>query len=150
MGKKHVVEKTGDEILAEESKVEKALSQMAPTLRKKSVSRAIVHILTSYNNTRVVLTDPQGNVLLSQSAGRVGFKGSKKGTSFAASKVSQAVGTAIEGLKIKEVEIIVKGVGAGRESALRSLANQGVNIVKIKDLTPVPHGGCRPRKIRRP
>lgn len=150
MGKKHVVQKTGDEILAEGSKVEKALSQTAPSLRKKSIGRAIVYILSSYNNTKVILTDPKGNVLTSQSAGRVGFKGSKKGTSFAASKVAQAVGTAIDALNTKEVEVVIKGVGAGRESALRSLANQGVNIVKVQDRTPVPHGGCRPRKIRRP
>jgi small subunit ribosomal protein S11 len=150
MGKKHVVQKTGDEILAEGSKVEKALLQTAPSLRKKTVSRAIIYIISSYNNTQVVLTDPQGNVLTSQTAGRVGFKGSKKGTSFAASKVAQAVGAAIEVLKVKEVEVIIKGIGAGREAALRSLANQGVNIVRVQDRTPVPHGGCRPRKIRRP
>jgi len=150
MGKKHVIQKTGDEVLAEGSKVEKALSQTAPSLRKKSVSRAKVYILSSYNNTKVVLTDPAGNVLSSQSAGRVGFKGSKKGTAFAASKVAQVIGAAIEVLNTKEVEVVIKGVGAGRESALRSLANQGVNIVKVQDQTPVPHGGCRPRKIRRP
>ncbi len=149
MGKKHVIEKTAEETLAEGNKIEKSLSQTAPSLRKKSLDRGIVHILSSYNNTRIVLTDTQGNVLLSQSAGRVGFKGSKKGTSFASSKVAQAVGDVISALKIKEVEVIVKGVGAGRESALRSLANQGINIVKAKDKTPIPHGGCRPRKPRK-
>lgn len=149
MGKKHVIEKTAEEVLAEGSKVEKALSQTAPSLRKKSLERGVIHILSSYNNTKIILADPAGNVLLSQSAGRVGFKGSKKGTSFASSKVAQAVGDAINALKIKEVEVIIKGVGAGRESALRSLAAQGINITRVKDRTPVPHGGCRPRKPRR-
>jgi len=151
MGKKHVIEKTSEEILAEESKVEKSMSQkQTASLRKKSLDRAIVHILSSYNNTKICLTDIQGNVLLAQSAGKVGFKGSKKGTSFAASKVAQAVGETVDSLQIKEVEVVVRGVGAGRESALRSLATQGINIVKIQDKTPIPHGGCRPRKPRRP
>ncbi len=150
MGKKHVIEKTSEEVLAEESKIEKSMARsQASSLRKKSLDRAIIHILSSYNNTKVCLTDAQGNVLLAQSAGRVGFKGSKKGTSFAASKVAQTVGETVGSLQVKEVEIVVKGVGAGRESALRSLAAQGINIVKVRDKTPIPHGGCRPRKARR-
>lgn len=149
MGKKHIVEKSTEEVLAEGSKVEKTLAQIAPSLKKKSVNTATIHILSSYNNTKMTLTDMQGNVLLAQSAGRVGFKGSKKGTSFAASKVAQAIGEAIVALDAKEVEIIVKGVGAGRESALRSLSTQGINITKVKDRTPIPHGGCRPKKPRR-
>ncbi len=149
MGKKHIVEKSAEEVLAEGSKVEKTLAQIAPSLKKKSVNTAAIHILSSYNNTKMTLTDMQGNVLLAQSAGRVGFKGSKKGTSFAASKVAQAIGEAIVALNAKEVEIIVKGVGAGRESALRSLSTQGINITKVKDRTPIPHGGCRPKKPRR-
>jgi len=142
MGKKHIVEKTAEEVLAEGTKVEKTLSQVTPSLRKKTADLVIVHILSSYNNTKMTLTDAQGNVLLAQSAGRVGFKGSKKGTSFASSKIAQTI-------RAKEVEIVVKGVGAGRESALRALSAQGINIVKIKDRTPIPHGGCRPRKARR-
>jgi small subunit ribosomal protein S11 len=150
MGKKHVIEKTGEDILAEESKVEKSLAQSQRiSLRKKSIDQAVINILASYNNTKISLADSRGNILLSQSAGKVGFKGSKKGTSFAASKVAQAIGEAIEALNVKEAEVVIKGVGAGRESALRSLATQGVNIVKIQDRTPVPHGGCRPRKARR-
>jgi small subunit ribosomal protein S11 len=149
MGKKHIVEKTAEEVLAEGTKVEKTLSQVTPSLRKKTADLVIVHILSSYNNTKMTLTDAQGNVLLAQSAGRVGFKGSKKGTSFASSKIAQTINEAIVALRAKEVEIVVKGVGAGRESALRALSAQGINIVKIKDRTPIPHGGCRPRKARR-
>ncbi len=149
MGKKHVIEKTTEEVLSEDSEIEKGLGKSVYSLKKKSIGRGIVHIISSYNNTKMVLTDDQGNVLLSQSAGRVGFKGSKKGTSFAASKTAQAIGDAIELMRVREVEIAIKGVGAGRESALRSLATRGINIVKIQDKTPVPHGGCRPRKARR-
>ncbi|MDD2909790.1 MAG: 30S ribosomal protein S11, partial [Candidatus Pacebacteria bacterium] len=103
----------------------------------------------SYNNTIITLTDQFGNVLESKSAGKLGFKGSKKSTPFAASKVAEAIGQTADKMGIKKVKIFVKGVGSGRESAVRSIANQGFEILSIKDTTPIPHNGCRQRKPRK-
>jgi len=108
-----------------------------------------IYISSTYNNTIITLTDLSGNVLGWTSAGSIGFKGTKKATPFAASKVSEAMGQIAQKLGIEKVEVFVKGIGSGRESAIRSLAARGLDIVSIKDVTPVPHNGCRPAKVRR-
>ncbi len=108
-----------------------------------------VYISSTYNNTIITLTDSGGNVLLWRSAGSIGFKGTKKGTSFAASRVAEAVAGACNKLKIKEIDVLVKGIGGGRDTALKTLANRGLEVGSIRDVTPIPHNGCRPRKPRR-
>lgn len=150
MGKKRVIKKTVEEILKEGKDVEKALSK--DTVRRTKTGKikvAKVFIKSSYNNTIITLTTLKGDVLVSRSAGNLGFKGTKQSTSYAASKVADAIAAIIERLGIKQVEVIIRGVGSGREAAVRSLGAQGVEIIDIKDKTPIPHGGCRPPKARR-
>ena len=116
---------------------------------KKNILNGVVHIQSTFNNTIVSITDPTGNVVAWSSAGTQGFKGSRKSTPFAAQLAAQeAVKKAMEH-GMKNVEVYVKGPGAGRESALRALHSTGFNVVMIKDVTPVPHNGCRPPKRRR-
>lgn len=116
---------------------------------KKNIPSGIVHIQSTFNNTIVSVTDPGGNVLSWSSAGVQGFKGSRKSTPFAAQMTAEdAVKKAME-FGMKNVDVFVKGPGAGRESALRSLQSAGLNILSIKDVTPIPHNGCRPPKRRR-
>jgi len=116
---------------------------------KKNISSGVVHIQSTFNNTIISITDPAGNVLSWSSSGVQGFKGSRKSTPFAAQlAAADAVKKALE-YGMKTVEVFVKGPGAGRESALRSLQSAGFNIVSIKDVTPIPHNGCRPPKRRR-
>jgi len=116
---------------------------------KKNIHSGVVHIQSTFNNTIVTITDPAGNVVSWSSAGVQGFKGSRKSTPFAAQLAAEdAVKKAIEH-GMKNVEVYVKGPGAGRESALRSLQAAGLNISVIKDVTPIPHNGCRPPKRRR-
>jgi small subunit ribosomal protein S11 len=116
----------------------------------KKVSTGKAFIKATYNNTIVTLTDMQGNVLSWASAGVAGFKGPKKSTPYAASIITRlAVGKAREDYGLSEVSVFVKGVGTGRESAIRSLNSNGLNVTLIKDITPVPHNGCRPKKPRR-
>jgi small subunit ribosomal protein S11 len=116
---------------------------------KKNISSGVVHIQSTFNNTIITITDPAGNVLSWSSSGVQGFKGSRKSTPFAAQLAAEdAVKKALE-YGMKTVEVFVKGPGAGRESALRSLQSAGFNIVSIKDVTPIPHNGCRPPKRRR-
>lgn len=117
--------------------------------KKRQVKRGQAHIQATYNNTIVTLTDQNGNVLASSSAGKCGFKGPKKATPFAAGMI---VKNAIESVKeyaLQEVAVFVKGVGTGRESAIRSLHAHGLKVIGIKDVTPIPHNGCRARKPRR-
>ncbi len=150
MGKKHVVQKSEEELIKETEKIEKD-SKKEPQLKEttKKVSEANLYIYSSYNNTIITLTDMTGKVLGWKSAGSIGFKGTKKGTAFAASKVSEAISLLIDKIGIEKINILVKGIGPGRDSAIRSLASHGVNIISMKDITPVPHNGCRPPKIRR-
>jgi len=116
---------------------------------KRNISTGVVHIQSTFNNTIVTITDPSGNVISWSSAGIQGFKGSRKSTPFAAQLTAEdAVKKAMEH-GMKNVEVFVKGPGAGRESALRSLQTAGLNVLMIKDVTPVPHNGCRPPKRRR-
>jgi len=149
MGKKHVIKKTEEEMIKEGEQLEKALSKEPKVSKVTAVKEGKIYIFSSYNNTIVTLTDTVGNVLASKSAGKLGFKGSKKSTPFAASKIAETLGAVAEKMGIKKFNVVVKGIGSGRESALRSIANQGFEISSIKDVTPVPHNGCRPKKPRR-
>lgn len=115
----------------------------------KNISSGIAHIDASFNNTIVTITDMHGNVIAWTTAGRVGFKGSRKSTAFAAQQVAQDAARQAMSHGMREVEVRVSGPGAGRESAIRALQAIGLDINTIKDVTPVPHNGCRPRKRRR-
>jgi small subunit ribosomal protein S11 len=116
---------------------------------KKSVPNGVAHIHSTFNNTIVTITDADGNVLAWASAGSVGFKGSRKGTPFAASQAAETAAGKAKENGIKSLDVCVRGPGAGRESAIRALGTTGIEIKSIRDVTPVPHNGCRPRKRRR-
>jgi small subunit ribosomal protein S11 len=149
MGKKHVIKKSEEEILKEREKVDEALKKEVKVETTRKIREGRIYISSSYNNTIMTLTDQRGNVLCWTSASNIGFKGTKKATPFAASKVAEAMVQRAKKLGIENVEVLVKGIGSGRESAIRSLAVRGLNIISIKDRTPIPHNGCRPRKVRR-
>ena len=115
----------------------------------KNVHSGVAHVLATFNNTIVTITDQKGNVIGWSSAGKVGFKGSRKSTAYAAQMVAQDASRQAMGHGLKEVEVLVKGPGAGRESAVRALQAIGLDLTVIRDVTPVPHNGCRPPKQRR-
>lgn len=119
------------------------------TKKKAVLPEAVVKINSTFNNTIITVADHQGNVVCWGSAGTAGFKGSRKGTPFAAQSAAEKVGKEASLLGIRYLDIMVKGPGSGRESAIRSLQAQGFQIRMIKDVTPIPHNGCRPRKRRR-
>ncbi len=116
---------------------------------RKSVPVGVAHIRSSFNNTLVTITDPRGNVVAWASAGTSGFKGSRKGTPFAASVAAETAARKAMEHGVRQVEVYVRGPGAGREAAIRSLQSAGLEVNLIKDVTPVPHNGCRPPKRRR-
>ena len=126
-------------------------TEKAPKRKKarRMVSEGVVHIHSTFNNTLVTITDPAGNVLAWSSAGSVGFKGSRKGTPFAAQLAADAAAKKASECGVRTVQVHVKGPGAGRESALRSLQGAGFTITLIRDVTPIPHNGCRAPKRRR-
>jgi small subunit ribosomal protein S11 len=136
---------TAAELLGEDANLRKIIKAKGA----KNISVGIANILATFNNTNVTITDMQGNVLGWSSAGRVGFKGSRKSTAFAAQQVAQDAARQAMSHGMREVEVRVKGPGSGRESAIRALQAIGLEISTIKDVTPVPHNGCRPRKKRR-
>ena len=136
---------TAAELLADDAAAKKIIKAKG----SKNITTGIANILATFNNTQVTITDQQGNVLGWSSAGRVGFKGSRKSTAFAAQQVAQDAARQAMSHGMKEVEVKVKGPGSGRESAIRALQAIGLEISSIKDVTPVPHNGCRPRKKRR-
>ena len=136
---------TAAELLADDPNAKKIVKAKG----SKNISVGIANILATFNNTQVTITDMQGNLLGWSSAGRVGFKGSRKSTAFAAQQVAQDAARQAMSHGMREVEIRVKGPGSGRESAIRALQAIGLEITTIKDVTPVPHNGCRPRKKRR-
>lgn len=142
MGKKRIVKKNS-------SGVDSALKarSLAKVMKKKIVEGSLI-VESSYNNTRLSLADRAGNILAWSSSGALGFKGAKKGTPFAAGKIGELIGEKAQQAGIKEVNVIVKGVGSGRESAIRSFSAFGVEITSIIDKTPVPHNGPKPRKPR--
>ncbi len=116
---------------------------------KKNVPEGIVHIQATFNNTIVTFTDPKGNVIAWSSAGSLGFRGSRKGTPFAAQQACLTAAKRARECGMRTVEVRVKGPGSGRESAIRALASAGLDVRAIKDVTPIPHNGCRPPKRRR-
>lgn len=142
MGKKRIIKKGGG---SDVSGTSRALNR-AP---KKKVAAGKLNILATFNNTLLTLTDPKGNTLIAASSGAIGFKGSRKSTPFAAAKVGETIGEKAQQMGMKDAEVIIRGVGAGRESALRAFAGKGITITKITDNTPVPHNGPRPPKPRR-
>ena len=143
MGKKRIV-KTESE--AGDASVKTDTSALSS---KKRVDAGLLYVRSTYNNTELVLTDKKGNVLAVESSSKLGFKGAKKGTPFAAAKVGETLGARAQALGIKEIGVIVKGVGSGRESGIRGFISKGINITSIKDATPVPHNGPKPKKPRR-
>jgi small subunit ribosomal protein S11 len=136
---------TAAELLGEDVNAKKIVKAK----HAKNVATGIANILATFNNTQVTITDMQGNLIGWSTAGRVGFKGSRKSTAYAAQMVAQDAARQAMSHGMKEVEIRVKGPGSGRESAIRALQAIGLEISAIKDVTPVPHNGCRPRKKRR-
>ena len=150
MGKKHIIETNQEELVKEQEKIDKAVNKDIKVKQASGIHGGKIYISSSYNNTILTLTNSKGQVLASKSAGAVGFKGTKKSTSFAASRVAEAIANICKKIGVVDnIEVLVKGIGAGRESAVRTLIAQGLNVVSIKDITPIPHNGCRPKKVRR-
>ncbi len=126
-----------------------ALESRQAKIGKKKVDAGVLHVDATFNNTKVLFGDKVGNALLWSSAGALGFKGAKKGTPFAASKVGDLIGNKASLLGVREAEVVVRGVGSGREPAIRAFMAHGIEITSIKDATPVPHNGPKPKKPRR-
>ena len=118
-------------------------------VQRKNIPTGIAHVRSTFNNTIVTITDQQGNALCWGSAGSAGFKGSRKSTPFAAQTAAERAATAAKDYGLSRVDVLVNGVGSGRESAIRALTTMGIAVASIKDVTGIPHGGCRPRKARR-
>jgi small subunit ribosomal protein S11 len=127
----------------------KAAPAKARKKTNKNITAAVAHVNSTFNNTIVTITDAQGNTVSWASAGHLGFKGSRKSTPYAAQMAAEDAGRKAKEHGVKTLEVLVKGPGSGRESALRALQSVGFNITSIVDITPVPHNGCRPRKKRR-
>jgi small subunit ribosomal protein S11 len=150
-----------DEIMTTEVAVEEAastpeaVSDVAAKIKSKKkkskskITKGKIYINSTYNNTIVSVTDMAGAVLLWSSAGKIGFKGSKKSTPYAGQKTMEDVLSRVKDRGLTEVDVMIKGIGSGRESAVRALQGSGMNIISIKDQTPIPHGGVRPKKPRR-
>lgn len=143
MGKKRIIKKEGQ--TADAGLVSRALSRTA----SKKHNEGTLFVQSTYNNTKLLLADKKGNALIWSSSGSLGFKGAKKGTPFAAAKVGELVGEKAAMIGMKAVDVVVKGVGAGRESSIRALSSKGIEITLIRDVTPVPHNGPKPKKPRR-
>jgi len=143
MGKKRIVKKSGSSI--DQGKVSRSLSRTV----RKNVGKGTLYVHSTYNNTRLLLADKNGGALAWSSSGALGFKGAKKGTPFAAAKVGELLAEKAAIMGVKEIRVIVKGVGPGRESAIRAFTSRGVDLVSIQDKTPVPHNGPRAKKARR-
>ncbi len=140
MGKKRIIKKQGSEASA---------STALQRVPKKKVATGTLNILATFNNTLLTLCDSKGNALIAASSGAIGFKGSRKSTPFAAAKVGEVIGDKASQMGMKEANVIIRGVGAGRESALRGFSSKGITITHIADKTPVPHNGPRQPKPRR-
>jgi len=141
MGKKRIVKKGGDDVAVKAAASKK--------LSRKRLDTGILHVQSTYNNTTLLLTDIKGNAIAATSSGSIGFKGAKKGTPFAAAKAAETLLEKVENLGLKKIDVVVKGVGAGRESSIRSFISKGIQLNSIKDITPVPHNGPKAPKPRR-
>lgn len=146
MGKKRIVTKGGEDA---NQITEKITSISQKGLAHKALEKGRVYIRASYNNTQLIFTDERGNVICWVSSGSLGFKGPKKATPYAASKVAEMLLEKISKLGVKSVDVYIEGVGGGRQSALYTLATKGLNIEMIKDITPTPHNGPKPVNLRR-
>jgi small subunit ribosomal protein S11 len=143
MGKRRILKKHGSGI--DSGKRERALGKVA----KRHVDRAVLYVESTYNNTRLTLTDQGGGTVMWSSSGSLGFSGNRKSTPFAAAKVGEVIGEKAAAIGVKEADVYVNGVGAGRESALRAFASKGIQVLSIHDMTPVAHNGPRRAKPRR-
>jgi len=142
MGKKRIIKKTGGGVRG-------AAGRGIGKIPKRKLSGGILNIQSTYNSTLITFADKEGNAVMQSSSGALGFKGAKKGTPFAAAKIAELLAEKALMMGVKEVDVVVKGVGSGRESAIRSFAAKGIEISSIKDVTPLPHNGPRPPKPRR-
>src|SRR3989344_5683546 len=142
MGKKRIIKKKGG---SDVSGTSRALQRIP----KCKIATGTLNVLATFNNTLLTLCDNKGNTLIAASSGALGFKGSRKSTPFAAAKVGEIIGDKAQQMGMKDAAVVVRGVGAGRESALRAFAGKGVAILSISDLTPIPHNGPRQPKVRR-
>lgn len=144
MGKRRILKKQGSGV--DSGKRDRTLSKIS----KKHLEKATLHIESTFNNTRVSLADREGGIVMWSSSGSLGFSGNRKSTPFAAAKVGEVIGEKAATIGVKEVSVFIKGVGSGRESALRAFAGKGIQISEIHDVTPVPHNGpqpCKPRRV---
>lgn len=151
MGKKRIIKKTTEELVAEREAVDAAVRDAGfrGGASRQHVGRAHAYVFASWNNTIISITNMQGDVVAQSSAGAIGFRGAKKATPFAASRVAEAVAEKAKSQGINRVSVTVRGIGSGRESAVRSLASHGLDLLSIRDRTPIPHNGPRPPKPRR-
>lgn len=143
MGKKRIIKKSGRGM--DQGRKERAMSKAT----KRHLEKGVLHIEATFNNTKAILTDEKGNAVVSSSAGALGFSGARKSTPYAAAKVGEFLGEKGVLIGLKEASVVIRGVGAGRESVLRSFSGKGIQVKSIKDVTPVPHNGPRPPKPRR-
>ncbi len=142
MGKKRIMKKSGG---SDVSGTSRALNRIP----KRKLASGRLNIMATFNNTIVTLTDPKGNTVMAASSGALGFKGSRKSTPFAAAKVGEIIGEKAQQMGMKDADVIIRGAGPGRESALRAFAGKGIGITRISDETPIPHNGPKPKKPRR-
>ncbi len=149
MGKKKVAAQTAEEALKEKATLDEAFGKTTAKSAARKFENGRVYVRASYNNTLISITDDKGNLIVWSSAGALGFSGPKKATPFAAAKVVGALAEKIQKSGPWSVQVFISGIGGGRDSALRSLANRGFNILSIQDVTPIPHNGPRPPKVRR-
>lgn len=149
MGKKKVAKQDEKELLQESEAIESAVAKSGAKSASKKTMRGNVYVKSSYNNTMVTITDEKGNTLAWSSAGALGFKGPKKATAYAASKIIEALAEKLRKSGLNEVTCYLQGIGGGRDSAVRSLANQGYTLLGIHDVTGIPHNGPKARKPRR-
>ena len=156
MGKKKIIKQTTEDVLQEkealEAKTESVLRRSSETKghgSRGAFSRGIAHVHASYNNTIITVTDAGGDALAWASSGTLGFRGPKKATPYAATRVAEAIAARLERLGVRDLDVRVRGIGAGRDAAIRGLASAGFNVLSVKDVTPIPHGGTRAPRPRR-
>lgn len=149
MGKKKVISQTSEEAIKEAGAIENAVEKAKSKSVSKKIENGRVYINASYNNTLITVTNEKGGVIAWASSGSLGFSGPKKATPFAASKIVAALSEKLKKSGPINIDVYVKGIGTGRDSSIRSFANQGFNILSINDVTPIPHNGPRAKKVRR-
>ncbi|MBI5140455.1 MAG: 30S ribosomal protein S11 [Candidatus Vogelbacteria bacterium] len=143
MGKKRIIDQSGETVPTDKA------TTPTPRGSKSRVVSGTLYVQATYNNTKLLFTDNDGNALFASSSGTLGFSGAKKGTPFAAAKVGELIGEKAAEMGVREADVVVKGVGSGRESSIRAFSSKGIQILSIKDATPVPHNGPKSKKPRR-